>query len=110
MATNGEELTMVMIFSSTLPRWQLMNKGVVYTFRTHKCKKLGKDWANDGRCKPKLCDITKEFVKEITHARQLEPYVEQSGFLRLNAWISEIRRLNPKLKQIEGYLYKATKL
>jgi len=104
-------LDVVMLFMSVLPRWQLMNKNLVATFRSKLRKKSrGNDWATDGRGKPKLCDIAISFEKEISNERELEPYVKDSGFPTLRAWVSEIRRLNPKLKQIRGYLYVVVKL
>jgi len=108
-----------MSFSCTPVRWQLMNKGLVATFRTKKRKKLGNDWANDGRCRPKICDIHVSLEKEIKCSiydfslyRVLAPYVKDSGFISLDFWLAEILKLNPKIhsaEEIKGFLYIVTK-
>jgi hypothetical protein len=98
-----------MIFTDENARRQLLEKGVVYTFRTHKHKE-GRDWATDKRRGKKICDVKVEFVEEIRLPEQLIKYVGESGFEHIWDWLSAIHRLNPKMKKIEGYLYKVTKL
>lgn len=97
---------MVISFSSPLPRTQLLEKGIVYTFRKTKRKQLGKTWANEGRLKPKICDV---FIEEVGQFRasRLEPYVEWSGFESLGNWYGEIVRLNKgwDIDQM-GWLYR----
>jgi hypothetical protein len=51
-----------------------------------------------------------EFVEGIRLSEQLIKYVGESGFEHIWDWCEAIRRLNPKMKKIEGYLYKVTKL
>jgi hypothetical protein len=51
-----------------------------------------------------------EFVEGIRLSEQLIKYVGESGFEHIWDWLSAIHRLNPKMKKIEGYLYKVTKL
>ncbi len=53
---------MVISFSVKEARDQLMNKGVVYTFRWKKRKKTGKDWANAKRGTKKIADV---FIEEL---------------------------------------------
>jgi hypothetical protein len=98
-----------MIFADENARRQLLEKGVVYTFRTHP-HKVGRDWATDKRGGKKICDIKVELVEEIRIPQQLIKYCRDSGFKYTTDWWEAIHRLNPKLKKIEGYLYKVTKL
>lgn len=97
-----------MSFSNTRARQFLLEYGHVYTFRTHK-HKLGKDWINDGRCRPKICDVEIQFVKEVTGTIGLVPYADKSGFSSAWEWTHEIFKLNPKLRKIKGYLYYVVK-
>jgi hypothetical protein len=99
---------MVMIFENPKARQQLLSKGIVYTFRKHE-HVTGKDWATDRRCGKKICDINIELVKKITDADELLPYVSESGFKDFTEWLLTIQSLNPKMREIRGYLYKVTK-
>ncbi len=101
---------MVMSFSNDKVRKQLLEKGLVYTFRIKKRHTEGKDWANDGRCKPKICDITVKFVKDVSSINDLIPYAGDSGFLHAWDWVCAIFKLNPKLKRIRGFLYEVRKI
>ena len=98
-----------MIFADENARRQLLEKGVVYTFRVHRYAE-GRDWATDRRRGKKICDINVEFIKKVDFKEELMPYAEESGFEHVWDWLSAIYKLNPKLKKIEGYLYKVTKL
>jgi hypothetical protein len=98
-----------MIFANEKARRQLLEKGVVYTFRVHRHTE-GRDWATDRRRGKKICDINVEFIKKVDFKEELMPYVDESGFEHRWDWLSAIRRLNPKMKKIEAYLYKVTKL
>jgi hypothetical protein len=100
---------MVMIFADENARRQLLEKGVVYTLRVRKHKE-GRDWITDKRGGRKICDVKVEFVEGIRLSEQLIKYVGESGFEHIWDWCEAIRRLNPKMKKIEGYLYKVTKL
>jgi hypothetical protein len=95
---------MVMISISKEAREYLLKKGHVYTFRT-KRRKEGKDWAADGRGRPKICNVQVEFVKEVNGVNDLTEFVDGSGFSHLWHWVAEIKRLNPKINSIKGYLY-----
>jgi hypothetical protein len=70
---------MVMIFASREAREHLLKKGHVYTFRT-KRHKVGRDWATDGRGRPKICNVQVEFVKEVNGVNDLTEFVDGSGF------------------------------
>lgn len=100
---------MVINFSSPQARAQLLEKGIVYTFRKIRRKQLGNTWANEGRTKPKICDV---FIEEmgLLKASRLEPYVEMSGFESLGKWYGEIVRLNKgwNIDQ-KGWLYRVRK-
>jgi len=106
---------MVMIFSSPKALKHLLDKGEVYTFRTHKRKsKKKRDWVTDRRLGKKICDVEIEFVTKINGAIALTPYTEQSGFDSTTDWFCEIKRLNRKDVAIQaniitGYLYHVKK-
>jgi hypothetical protein len=98
-----------MIFADEKARRQLLEKGFVYTFRIRK-HKVGRDWATDRRGGRKICDIDVMLVREIASPEELIPYVIGSGFNNAYEWVRAIRRLNPKLRQIRGYLYRVAKV
>ena len=89
---------MVMIFQSEKPRKQLLEKGVVFTWRKMSIggRKLGKDWATDKRGGTKIADIL-VFSDENTvypiHS-MLGLYIKYSGFDSVDEWINEILRVN----------------
>ncbi len=89
-----------------------MQKGYVYSFRTHR-KKLGKDWATRERCGKKVCDIRISNEVEITDWFQLGSYVKGSGFANVLDWVCEILRL-ARLKDwgpnMRGWLYLMAKV
>ena len=95
---------MVIMFNSEQPRKQLLEKHLVATFRV-KPHKTGRDWANAGRCKPKLADVAISLERKVKSGNDLKSYVHISGFATLDEWLKECHRLNPKLKQIKGFLY-----
>jgi len=122
----------VISFSSEKPRQQLLDKKYVYTFRKNRRKAFikaarhywrmplknwgHKDWANEGRTKPRLCyvDIHEigEFnphevdpiTKYLTHP--LKIYFQLSGFNSLSGWESVISDKAPPFGATEGWLYK----
>jgi len=102
---------MVMIFSDPLARAQLLNVGLVYTFRKKRRKRIGKDWATDRYRGSKLCDI---FIEELGKKKvnDLRPYVDHSGFERLSDWYGAIVRLNNgwNMSEDRGWFYRVRKL
>jgi len=114
----------VISFSSEKPRQQLLDKKYVYTFRKNRRKAFikaarhywrmplknwgHKDWANEGRTKPKMCDVIIFEVGDLV-LKNLEKYVLGSGFEDLEEWGQEIARLNgwdePRVHD-KGWLYK----
>ena len=116
---------MVISFSVKEARNQLLNKGVVYTFRWRRRAFFTKGkgdvehtWANEGRTKPKLCyvDIHEigEFDPDEVDKKTRIPnhplwkYVEFSGFESLLDWESAISDKAPPFGVTEGWLYKVT--
>lgn len=101
---------MVMQFSDVKVRQYLMDKGFVYTFRIRKRKQVGKNWASEGRCKPKFADIYITLVKPVNVLLDdLKPYVEESGFSSLGEWVDAITKVNTVFSS-KGYLYLVTLL
>ena len=100
---------MVISFSSPPARNHLLEKGMVYTFRKNKRKRLGNDWANEGRGKPKMCDVHIEEIGEMSPS-QLVPYFQDSGFPSWSKWYDEIQRLNQFNFSVvqKGWLLKVT--
>lgn len=112
---------MVMIFEEPKALGQLMQKGMVLTFRTEEHEhKLGKDWATDRRGGKKLCDVNVASVivdpnmhqwnkleEALVTVDDLRPFVSLSGFGTWSEWVEAIKRRNPKVDVLEcaGYLY-----
>lgn len=92
---------MVISFSSEKPRRQLLEKGRVFTARVHRRKQFidqpwGRglhDWANEGRCKPKIADVL-IFEAGQFQAKDLHNWQFMSGFEDMGEWVEEIKRLN----------------
>jgi len=91
---------MVIVFSSSKPRKHLLENGQVYTVRTKKRKekmfKPSKDWLTDRRGGRKIADVLVEYwlpVRREELELLLQRYVKKSGFLTVNEWIQEIKRL-----------------
>ena len=101
---------MVMIFSDPLARAQLLNVGLVYTYRKKRRKKVGKDWANEKYGTSKICDI---FIEEVGKMKvgDLRTYVDHSGFKRLSDWYGAIVRLTKgwDIGEDIGWLYRVRK-
>lgn len=101
-----------MIFAYEKPRNQLLQHGIVYTFRVNG-HKTGNDWVNDGRGKPKLADVKVEFVLRVIQLREdLLSYVKQSGFDSVEEWVDLIKKKYPNIESADisykGYLYRVT--
>jgi len=104
---------MVISFSVKEARDQLMNKGVVYTFRWNKRKQTGKDWANEKRLGKKIADVFIDEPRLIEADSDLALYVSQSGFKNVKEWFDVIMSMSKHLKQFNqthGYLYKVTRV
>jgi len=101
---------MVMIFSNEKARRQLLEKGIVFTFRK-KPHKLGKDWATDSYGGKKICDIDVVWRAKVCPLEldNLDLFTRNSGFETLNAWIQAIGEfgINPC---DYGYLHEVRKV
>jgi hypothetical protein len=100
----------VTIFQVKEAREQLLNKGVVITFRAYNDRlKLGNDWATDKRCGKKICNIYKSLIENCPHENMIEvsdlnPYVPLSGFKSLEDWIDAIHKIDKDLMWGEALL------
>jgi len=117
---------MVIIFSNEKARNQLLNEGVVYTFRKNRRKQFEKmpehrqrqgfavtDWATDKRMGKKITNV---IINEYGPHRleepgpysldDLAPYTQWSGFNSLEEWKEAILEFSPGLEN--GWLYKVT--
>ena len=114
---------MVISFSEPRVRNFLLEKGTVYTFRKNRRKQFQKqpredqlrrkgipDWANEGRTKPKIADVTIHEVGAFT-VPELKPYSDLSSFTSFGEWMEAIkRRFHYKDLRVtdRGWLYKVT--
>ena len=91
---------MVMIFSSEKAMKELIDSGIVYTFRVTDLfteRKLGKEWVTYKRGGKKVADVLISLATR--HAicpseLQLFPYAPYSGFESVEEWATEIKRVN----------------
>lgn len=103
---------MVISFTNTTAREQLLDHGMVHTFRLNRRKRTGKDWANKGRTLKKMADVYIEEVGEFMIGA-LREYVPTSGFGSLAAWHQAIQDENRRRHRsipitTRGWLYKVT--
>jgi len=107
---NKEGFTIVIIFNVPEARNQLLEKGVVYTYRWTPRKRTGADWANSKRCAKKIADVyIEDYGERSCNAFSLGPFAAESGFNDVNAWIKKIReKANPNGNS-HGHLYKVTR-
>ena len=86
---------MVISFNAKRVRDFLFSNGFIYTFRTRKRKRVGKDWMRKRkRSKLKMADVYIEFVKKVKCGKDLEQYLPNSGFATLEEWNTEIKKLH----------------
>lgn len=100
---------MVIIFNVPEARNQLLENGIVYTYRWTPRKKTGDDWANSKRCTKKIADVyIEDYGETRCDEETLLPFAAESGFNDVNAWIKKIlEKANPN-GNIHGHLYKVT--
>jgi hypothetical protein len=98
---------MVMIFGSKKAREYLLKNGVVYSFRSKQRKDTGKNWITDKRGGKKLNNVEIEEVGSMS-MYLLGDYVYASGFQTLIEWIEEIKKVNKRIVDPFGWLYKVT--
>ena len=89
---------MVILFSNENARTQLLEKGYVYTYRKgDKRDTKHQDWANSGYRTSKIADVTKiplMLLHDFMVERELESFVEGSGFKTVQEWIQAIKDFN----------------
>lgn len=99
---------MVMIFESKKALLELLDRGIVYTFRKISSdggtRKLGKDWVTYKRGGKKLGTIIVSTQDKPMYPIpiSLSLYQPYSGFETVEEWIAEIKRLNKNDEYI-GY-------
>lgn len=103
---------MVISFSIYEARKQLLNKGIVYTYRWTRRAffRKGKGdveptWANAKRGRKRIANVLIEEIGKIQYS-DLEPYVSQSGFKNLERWSKAILEMANPYGELDGYLYK----
>lgn len=103
---------MVISFSVKESSDQLMNKGVVYTFRWKKRKKTGKNWANEKRGGKKITDVFIDEPRLIETLSDLDLYVSKSGFKTRKEWFDVIMSMSipDDMYGFIWYLYKVTRV
>ena len=105
---------MVISFSVKEAREQLLNEGVVHTYRwTRRAffrKVLGDKeytWANSKRGGKRIADVWIEELGQIPLS-DLGPYASKSGFIDLERWQNKIIVMSSPANLDEGWLYKVT--
>lgn len=92
---------MVMIFQSEKALKELLDSGIVYTFRLLRSdgqsRKLGKEWITYKRRGKKIGDVIVSTLFKVAHPIPLELklFAPYSGFGSVEEWIKEIKKLNP---------------
>ena len=109
----------ILPFSVPEARDQLLNEGVVYTFRWARRAFFSKvkgdienTWANEKRGGKRIAYVKIEEVGKIASTEEaLEPYSAQSGFTSTILWQNKITDIGmPVFVGMEGWLYKVTKV
>jgi len=108
---------MVISFSVKEAREQLMNEGLVYTFRWKRRSFFVKEkgvvestWANAKRGGKRIAYVNIEEEANIKAEKEdLDPYNEKSGFSSVGKWWNKIYDMsNPYIIDDKGWLYKVT--
>ena len=96
----------IIFLNSEKVRKHLFEKGYVYVLRMW--RKIGKAKAYVGNPKNKdfLCYVYVEFVKKVENPRELEPYVNESGFNSIDEWIQNVKKSYRSFSA--NFLFKAT--
>lgn len=96
------------IFSDETARRQLLEEGIVVTFRKT-ARTTGDTWWRESRLGPKKGDVEVQEISVVNPQNQsdLEEFVKYSGFSSVSAWQKAIRELNGTVPT-EGHLYEVT--
>ena len=104
---------MVITFSISQAREQLLDKGMVYTYRWTR-RAFFRDgngtieltWANIRRGGKKMADVYIEEIGEMPCDESLIPYCEKSGFKNMAYWQWKILKQANPYGNIDGWLYR----
>ena len=115
---NQEGFSIVISFSVLEASNQLLENGVVYTFRWKRRSffekqkgSLEKTWANEKRGGKRIADVEIEEVGEINPLPvHLKPYLKQSGFADAWKWHDKIVAMEGPMFKPMGWLYKVSRL
>jgi len=107
---------MVISFSVKEAREQLLNEGIVFTFRWKRRKffydlkgDIEHTWANSKRGGKRIAYVDIEEAGQIDHSiKNLELYFPYSGFKSLDEWQGKIMFMMPYPGHDDGWLYKVT--
>ena len=99
-------MTGPIIFSNETGREQLVDHGVVVTFRKSE-RTTGKTWWRETRTGPKQGDVVVEQVNVVDPRNpfDLDRYVEVSGFETTEDWMDAISDLHGGLPDL-GFMYR----
>jgi hypothetical protein len=93
-------------FSNATAREQLLEHGVVTTFREHE-RTTGETWLRFERLGEKQGDVTVNLLAETpVDERVLKHYAPKSGFESVDAWVDAIRGLAGDVDR--GFVYEVT--
>lgn len=111
MRRSQEGPRIVISFSVPEARNQLLNEGVVYTYRWTPRKRVGKDWANSKRGTKKITDVfIEDYGERACSVFDLGSFADKSGFKNVNEWIKKILEIANPSGYMYGHLYKVTRV
>ena len=94
----------IIFFNSEKARKHLLEKGYVYTLRFPRRTGKGKAIKGNNSNREFLCFVYITFIKKIKDPKELEPYVNESGFNSVDEWVNEVKRFHGGF--YAQYLYK----
>jgi len=98
----------VISFSVPEARNQLLENGIVFTFRWTQRKKTGRNWANEKRGGKKIANVFIDEPRLIETVSDLDIYVPLSGFTTRQEWVKVIESMKNIPRDWRGFLYKVT--
>jgi len=82
----------IIFLNSEEARKHLFEKGYVYVLRMWRKIGKAKAYVGDPKNKNFLCYVYVEFIKKIKDPRELEPYIDESGFNKIYEWIQDVKK------------------